>query len=170
MIDFVLNFVKNLKRIWIGAVQILMIIIITIRAVFKWLSKVIRWLRLLRLVIGLKDSRQFFNRWKATLKPIAPCTRDFSRALSEIQIIARHCHWFVALFVPVVTGRSLIALVLGFRQSFESRSIVSIAKIGCLCSFVPTSGRNLRTLVRMLAVPRSVHFCNWLTLPSTQSV
>ena len=31
-----------------------------IRAVFKWLSKVITWLRLPRLVIGLKDSRQFF--------------------------------------------------------------------------------------------------------------
>ena len=42
MIDFVLNLVKNLKQIWIGAVQILMIIIITIRGVFKWLSKVIR--------------------------------------------------------------------------------------------------------------------------------
>ena len=31
------------------------------RAVFKWLSKVITWLRLLCLVIGLKDSRQFFS-------------------------------------------------------------------------------------------------------------
>ena len=70
------------------------------------------------------------------------------------------CHWFIALFAPVVIGRSLIALVLGFRQSFESRSIVSIAKIGCFCSFVPKSGHNLRTLLRMLAVPRSVHFCN----------
>ena len=48
-----------------------------IRAVFKWLSKVITWLRLLRLVIGLKDSRQFFNKWEAKSKPIAPCTRDF---------------------------------------------------------------------------------------------
>ena len=41
-----------------------------IRAVFKWLSKVITWLRLLRLVIGLKDSRQFFNQWDAKPKPI----------------------------------------------------------------------------------------------------
>ena len=32
---------------------------------FKWLSKVITWLRLLRLVIGLKDLRQFFNQWEA---------------------------------------------------------------------------------------------------------
>ena len=46
----------------------------------NWLSKVIPWLRLLRLVIGLKDSRQFFNQWEAKPKPIAPCTRYLSRA------------------------------------------------------------------------------------------
>ena len=49
------------------------------RAVFKWVSKVITWLRLLRLVISLKDSRQFFSLRKAKPKPIAPCTRDFFR-------------------------------------------------------------------------------------------
>ena len=54
-------------------------------AVFKWLSKVITWLRLLRLVIGLKGSRQFFNQWEAKPKPIAPCTRDFSRASSKLR-------------------------------------------------------------------------------------
>ena len=36
-----------------------------IRAIFKWLSKVITWFRLLSLMIGLKDSRQFFNQWEA---------------------------------------------------------------------------------------------------------
>ena len=77
-----------------------------VRAVFKWLSKVITWLRLLRLVIGLKDSRQFFHQREAKPKPIAPCTRDFSRALSELQVIARNCDWFIALFVPVVIGRN----------------------------------------------------------------
>ena len=35
---------------------------------------------ILPLVIGLEDSRQFFNQWEAKPKPIAPCTRDFSRA------------------------------------------------------------------------------------------
>ena len=30
-----------------------------------------------------KISRQFFNQWGAQQKPIAPCTRDFSRALSK---------------------------------------------------------------------------------------
>ena len=29
------------------------------------------------LVIGLKDSRQFFNQLEAKPKPIAPCMRDF---------------------------------------------------------------------------------------------
>ena len=77
-----------------------------IRAVFKWLSKVITWLRLLRLVIGLKESRQFFNQWESKPKPIAPCTRDFSRASSELQVVARNCDWFIALSAPVVIGWS----------------------------------------------------------------
>ena len=51
----------------------------------------ITWLRLLRLVIGLKDSRQFFNQWE--VKPIAPCTRDFFLASGELQVIARNCDW-----------------------------------------------------------------------------
>ena len=63
-----------------------------------------KWLRLLRLVIaelltlviGVKDSRQFFNQWET--KPIAPCTSDFSRALSKLQVIPRNCDWFIALF------------------------------------------------------------------------
>ena len=29
------------------------------------------------LVIGLKESRQFFNQLEAKPKPMAPCTRDF---------------------------------------------------------------------------------------------
>ena len=72
------------------------------------------------LAIGLKDSRQFFNQGEAKPKPIAPCTRDSSRALSELQVIAGNCDWLIALCAPVVIGRS-IALV--FRQSFENRSI-----------------------------------------------
>ena len=75
------------------------------RAVFKSLSKLITWLWLLRFVIGSKDSRQFFNQWEAKPKPIAPCTRDFSRASSELQVIARNCDWLIALPAPVVIGR-----------------------------------------------------------------
>ena len=55
----------------------------------------------------LKDSCQFFNQWEAEPKPIAPCTRDSSRALSEFQVIARKGDWFIVLFAPVdVIGRS----------------------------------------------------------------
>ena len=98
-----------------------------VRAVFKWLSKVITWLRLLRLVIGLKDSRQFFNQWEAKPKPIAPCTRDFSRASSELQVIARNCDWFIALFAPVVIGRgNCFGFGFNFRQSFKNRSTISV--------------------------------------------
>ena len=59
-----------------------------------------------KALIGLKDSSQFFNQWEAKPKPIAPRTRDFSRASSELQVIARDCDWFISLFVPVVIGRS----------------------------------------------------------------
>ena len=89
------------------SVSALFIVVSTpIRAVFKWLSKVITWLRLLCLVIGLKDSRQVFNQREAKPKPIAPCTHDFSRTSSKLQVIARNCDWLIALFVPVVIGQS----------------------------------------------------------------
>ena len=67
----------------------------------------------------LKRLPPVFQPMRGKPKPIAPCTRDFSRALSELQVIARNCDWFIALFAPVVIGRSNIALV--FRQSFEPR-------------------------------------------------
>ena len=76
------------------------------RAVFNWLSKVTTRVRFPRLVIGLKDSRQFFNQWESKPRQTAPCTRDFSRATSELQVIARNCDWFIALFTPVVIGRN----------------------------------------------------------------
>ena len=60
------------------------------------LSKVIARLRLLRLVIGFKISRQFL---------IAPYTRDFSRALRKLQIIGRKSDWFIAPFALVVIAR-----------------------------------------------------------------
>ena len=119
-----------------------------IRVVFKWLSKVITWLRLLRLVIGLKDSRQFFKQWESKPKPIAPRTRDLSRASSELPVIARNCDWFIALPAPVVIDRSnCFALVLVFRQSFQNGSnilttIVMMSKLTSSdpCVFVLVTG------------------------------
>ena len=63
-------------------------------------------LRLLRLVIGLKIQRQFFNQWEEKSKPIPPCTRDFSRVLRKLRVTARNSDWLTALFAPVVIGRS----------------------------------------------------------------
>ena len=82
------------------------LLFVIIRAVFKWLSKVITLLRLLRLVIGLKESRQYFNQWEAKPKPIAPSTRDFPHASSELHVISKNPDWFMALFASVVIGRS----------------------------------------------------------------
>ena len=63
-------------------------------------------------------------------KPIEPCTRDFSRALSELQVIATNCDWFIVLFAPVVIGRSnCFGLVLVFRQSFENRFMCNVFHI-----------------------------------------
>ena len=75
------------------------------RAVFKWMSELITCLRLLRLVIGLQVSRQFFNQWEAKPKPLAPCTRYFSRILSKLYVIARNSGWFIVMFALVVIGR-----------------------------------------------------------------
>jgi len=47
---------------------------------------------------------------------IAPYTRDFSRALSKWQVIAANSDWFIALFAPVVIGRSNY-FAIGFRDS-----------------------------------------------------
>ena len=44
-----------------------------------------------------------------------------SRALSKSHVIARKSDWFIALFSPVVIGRSKY-FGMCFRQSFENRS------------------------------------------------
>jgi len=92
-----------------------------IATIFLHWSLMLQWRRFQMTVemplLSLKISRQFFNQWEA------PSTRDFSRALSELQEIASNSDWFVALFALVVIGRSLITLGLLFRQSLENHSI-----------------------------------------------
>ena len=84
--------------------------------------KVITWSRLLRLVIGSKDSRQFFNQWDAKPKPIAPCTRDFPALRASyrlfVGIVIGSSRWLLLLWLVGV-----VVLVLVFRQSFENRSM-----------------------------------------------
>ena len=69
-------------------------------------ESVIGRLRLLRLVIGSKIWRQIFNQREEKSKPIAASTRDFSRALGKLHVIARNSDWFIALCCAVVIGRS----------------------------------------------------------------
>ena len=54
----------------------------------------------------LKSLALVFCQLEAKPKPIAPCARDFSRALSKLQVIARNSDWFTGFFVPVVIGPS----------------------------------------------------------------
>ena len=61
---------------------------------------------LLRLVIGLKAPGKFFSQLEAKPKPIAPCTRNFSWALSKLQVTASYSDWLILLISPVVIGQS----------------------------------------------------------------
>ena len=54
----------------------------------------------------LKRLAPVFQPMRIQTKTIAPCTRDFTCASSELQVIARNCDWFIALPAPVVIGRS----------------------------------------------------------------
>ena len=57
-----------------------------------------------------------FSDWLKNLMPvfipvrskttIVPCTCNFTHALSKLQVIARNFDWLIALFAPVVIGRS----------------------------------------------------------------
>ena len=58
-------------------------------------------------MIGLKDSRQFFNQMRSqNQNQSRHVTGDISRASGELQVIARNCYWIMELFVPVVIGQS----------------------------------------------------------------
>ena len=95
---------------------------------------------MLRLVIGLKDSRQFFNQSEA--KPLAPCTCDFSRASSEFQVIARNSDWFMALFVPVVIGQSDY-FGFGFFESHLKTALSMLSRV-CVCVFFFNEKQSLK--------------------------
>ena len=57
-------------------------------------------------IATLSDWGEFFSQLEAKPKPITTCTRDFFRAFSKLQVIARNSDWFIALFAPVVIGQS----------------------------------------------------------------
>ena len=74
-------------------------------------------------MIGLKISllfstneKQNQNQWQLA------CRRDFSRALNKLQVINSDSDWFIALFSPVVIGRS-DNLILVVRKSLETAQL-----------------------------------------------
>ena len=54
----------------------------------------------------LKRLAPVFQPMRSKTKATAPCTRDFSRALSELHVITRNCDWSIELSAPVVIGQS----------------------------------------------------------------
>ena len=60
-------------------------------------------------VIAIATLSDWLKRVAPVFQPMRSETknnRDFSRASSELQVIASNYDWFIALFVPVVIGRS----------------------------------------------------------------
>ena len=53
----------------------------------------------------VKDIAPVFERMRNQGKPMVSCTRDFSRAFSNLVVIAKNSDWFIVLFAPVVIGR-----------------------------------------------------------------
>ena len=70
-------------------------------SVEKWLV-----LRLLRYMIGLKNSRHFFIQSEVKQKPIATRSHAFSRALRQVHVITTSFDWFTVLSVSFVIGQS----------------------------------------------------------------
>ena len=57
-------------------------------------------------MIGLKVSHQVFSQFGAKLKLLAPHAQFFSRFEQVASNSARNSDWFIALFAPIVIGRS----------------------------------------------------------------
>ena len=58
---------------------------------------------LLRSVIGLENSRHFFNQSHAKLKPIVPWSLVFSRAWGYLHVFTLSSHWLLVMliFAPI---------------------------------------------------------------------
>ena len=52
---------------------------------------------------GTRNEALRVSAWAA--KPVAPCTRDISRAFNKLQGIDTNLDWFIALFAHAVIGR-----------------------------------------------------------------
>ena len=76
------------------------------RAIFKWMFKIIARLRLLRLMTGLRISRQFFNQWQAKSNQLHHVRAIFpALSVSYRKLLGTCSDWFIALFVSVAISR-----------------------------------------------------------------
>ena len=78
-----------------------------LRAVFTRVSKVICiffGFAYLRSVIGWQNSHHFLSQWEA--KPIASCTRVFSRAWCRLRAITSNSDWLTEISSSVVISQS----------------------------------------------------------------
>ena len=74
------------------------------------------------LIGWLKNPVPVFQPMRSKIKTNRTLCARFSRALSELQVIARNSDWFLPLFAPVVIGRNNYFGIEIFLQSFEKRS------------------------------------------------
>ena len=84
-------------------------VIFLFRAVFNWLSKVIKVcisFSLLRSVIGPESSRNSLNQSYAKQKPISTWSPAFSRALGSFHCFTLSPHWFSRVLSSHLIGRS----------------------------------------------------------------
>ena len=79
-------------------------------------------------MIGFKISNQFFSQWDAKPKPILTYTRDLSRALSKLQVIAKNSDSFIALFAPVMFGGVITLQLLCSLSSSRNGKIFKSCK------------------------------------------
>ena len=80
---------------------IIRVLIIIIRDIFVWESKVIQdciGLTLLRSVIGPEGSCHFFNQWDAKVTPIMTWPPAFSRALGSLVVFTSSSQRLVKIF------------------------------------------------------------------------
>ena len=79
----------------------------SVRAIFKWVSKVIRdciGCPFLCSMIGLGNSRHTLNQSDAKLKPIPIWSPAFSRALGWLVVRTLSSHWVLELFSFLLIG------------------------------------------------------------------
>ena len=102
----------------------------------------------------LKSLTPVFRPIRSKNKTIRTLYADFSRALTELQVIARNSDWFIALYA-VVIGRSNYSVGIGF-STLEKRFISKLSqfynnvqntRLSRECCFRPFSRSSLNSFL-----------------------